>query len=520
MDAPGMTTTELLEELAAVRQRLAILEASEHDRAAMQAELQRSEANYRELVEGVNSIILRMDRRGALTYANQFAYRFLGYSKEEILGKNVVGTIVPPVESTGRDLSRHIRDLCQHPEQFKNNENENLCRDGRRVWIAWTNKPVRDEHGRVTEILCIGNDITHRRQFEQALEASQRYCRDLFDATTDAIVVLDPPTCQFVDANPATFDMTGYTREEFFSLTLGDLCDGRPPYTAELAAQTIGKAAEEGPQVLDWRARRKNGEVFWVEATLKRVSIEGKRHVLAVVADVSARREAEERVRREQKALRQLFEAQEWERRLIAYEIHDGLAQLLTGATMQFEVSEKLHGENHEASAEAFFTGKRLLDEALAETRRLIRGLRPAVLDESGAVAAIEHLISEGRGQPGPRVEFHHDVQFERLDPMLENTLFRIAQESLTNARRYSQGQRVEIRLTQSGDRVTLAVHDDGVGFDPDEVRPNSFGLRGIHERARLLGGQATIISRPGQGATVRVELPIEPSWAGGNGDA
>jgi PAS domain S-box-containing protein/putative nucleotidyltransferase with HDIG domain len=125
--------------------------------------LKKNEINYRELVESSNSIILRLDPQGKVTFINEFAQNFFGYPKGEILGKNVVGTIVPEIESSGRDLAAMIADLGKNPERYINNENENLKRSGERVWVAWTNKGVFDAQGVLTEVFCIGNDITANR---------------------------------------------------------------------------------------------------------------------------------------------------------------------------------------------------------------------------------------------------------------------------------------------------------------------------------------------------------------------
>ncbi|MDD5072618.1 MAG: PAS domain-containing sensor histidine kinase [Candidatus Omnitrophica bacterium] len=127
------------------------------------------EIQYRELVENANSIILRMDMRGDVTYFNRFAQNFFGYRQEEILGKNVVGTIVAPTDSSGRDLKAMIDDMALHPSSYVSNENENVMRNGTRVWIAWTNKSILDEDGLVREILCIGNDITRLKEAEQEI---------------------------------------------------------------------------------------------------------------------------------------------------------------------------------------------------------------------------------------------------------------------------------------------------------------------------------------------------------------
>lgn len=136
--------------------------------------LRESEAKYRELVQNANSIIMRRDTQGTITFFNEFAQDFFGFTEDEILGKNVVGTIVPERDSSGRDLAAMIQDIGRHPEKYATNENENMRRDGERVWVAWTNKAIRDKDGNVLEILCIGNDITERKQLEAQLQQAQK----------------------------------------------------------------------------------------------------------------------------------------------------------------------------------------------------------------------------------------------------------------------------------------------------------------------------------------------------------
>ena len=139
------------------------------DRYRAEEAMRASESKYRELVQNANSIILRMDPQGEITFFNEFAQRFLGYTEAEILGRNIVSTIVPATDTAGHDLAAMIAEIGKHPERFTNNENENMRRNGDRVWIAWTNKGIVDEQGAITEILCIGNDITERKQAEALL---------------------------------------------------------------------------------------------------------------------------------------------------------------------------------------------------------------------------------------------------------------------------------------------------------------------------------------------------------------
>jgi PAS domain S-box-containing protein len=138
-------------------------------RTQAEASLHQSREQYRELVENANSIILRMDTNGRVTFANEFAERFFGYDKQELVGHRVTDTIVPARESTGRDLFLVMEELTSHPEQFACNENENVRKSGERVWIAWTNKPIFDASGRLRGVLCIGNDITILKRTEAEL---------------------------------------------------------------------------------------------------------------------------------------------------------------------------------------------------------------------------------------------------------------------------------------------------------------------------------------------------------------
>jgi len=144
---------------------------TEHRRA--EEALRESEARYRELVENANSIILRMDKMGTVTFINEFAQRFFGYHVDEIVGRSVIGTIVPESDSSGRDLGVMILDIGLHPERYVANENENIKRDGTRVWISWTNKPLFDSSGMINEILCVGNDATARKHAEEEKEKLQ-----------------------------------------------------------------------------------------------------------------------------------------------------------------------------------------------------------------------------------------------------------------------------------------------------------------------------------------------------------
>ncbi len=154
-------------ELVSANEQL-IIRIEDQDRA--EKALAESEKKYRDLVESANSIILRWRPDGIITFFNAYAQKFFGFTESEIIGKNVVGTIVPALESSGRDLARLMADIESNPEIHAFNENENIRKDGQKIWISWTNKPIYNESGILTEILSVGNDITTRKNMEESLK--------------------------------------------------------------------------------------------------------------------------------------------------------------------------------------------------------------------------------------------------------------------------------------------------------------------------------------------------------------
>jgi signal transduction histidine kinase len=211
-----------------------------------------------------------------------------------------------------------------------------------------------------------------------------------------------------------------------------------------------------------------------------------------------------------QALVEQLINAQEEERRLVAYDIHDGLIQMLVGARLQLGNALADRESDPERAGTTLKKGLDELAAAIAEARRVIEGLRPATLDDLGLVTTLRQFAEESLAACDCQLEFIASPPDLSLPPPVEITAFRIAQEAITNARKYSATQRLRVALTLNSGALTVKVRDWGHGFNPEAVTEGrGMGLTGMRERARLLGGECLIESAPGAGTTVKATLPL-----------
>ena len=190
------------------------------ERKRAEKDLRESEEEYRELVESANAIILKMDNQGNITFFNEYAQQFFGYSEPEILGKNVLGLIVPKKDSSGQNMKVAMKNLVNNTSRYARNENENIRRNGERVWVSWTNKAIVDESGAQVGVLSIGNDITERKRAEENLRRTNRAlkaistCSDAMVHATDELDLLRDICRIIVDVGGYRMAWIGYAEND------------------------------------------------------------------------------------------------------------------------------------------------------------------------------------------------------------------------------------------------------------------------------------------------------------------
>jgi len=154
-------------------------------------QLRQSETRYRELVENANSAIIRWQADGCITYFNEYAQTLFGYRPSEVLGRHI-SILLPDQESTGKSLKSLVQDVVAHPEDYVTNINENICKDGTRIWMAWTNKRVYDQEGNILELMSIGTDVTRQKMAEASVRESEMRFRQIADFMPQLVWTADP----------------------------------------------------------------------------------------------------------------------------------------------------------------------------------------------------------------------------------------------------------------------------------------------------------------------------------------
>ena len=254
-------------------------------------ELRKSEEKYRTLFHQSMEGIYIHDFEGRVLDVNDIACSQSGYSREEWLGQTVFDGQSNSNTNMKRDDVINAWSKWELGQRFVL-QSEHRRKDGTVYPVEVSTGIV--SYGNERVLLAFVKDITEQKKAEIALQKSEQNYREIFNSTTEAIFVYDSETGAILDANASGLLLYGYTHDEVLRLTLEDFSLGVSPYSMEEAKQWLHKVFTEGAQTFEWKSRKKNGEIFWVEVSLKIVSINGQQKILSVVRDISANKKAEE----------------------------------------------------------------------------------------------------------------------------------------------------------------------------------------------------------------------------------
>jgi PAS domain S-box-containing protein len=357
--------------------------------------------------------------------------------------------------------------------------------------------PEKDSNGRTRGFYTLVHDITERKALETRLHDSEQRLRAIVDNAGDAIITVDYEG-RVQSYNPAAERIFGRSAEEVIGRDARLLL---PPSCLECTdfpgCFQVGQCVRGAHRPNDLVGRHKDGRLFPVEITVG--EIHDLRLYVALLRDTSERRALE----------RQIIEISTAEQERIGREIHDGIGQQLTALTMLASSAERrLSAAERPEEARIVAGLVSHLQDTLAQTRALARGLAPVEIDPQGLVAALSDLTDYVSRSSGVLCRFVAAEGIEVGEDGLATHLYRIAQEALHNAVRHGAPRAVEVRLDQADRELVLSVHDDGIGIRQTETPTSGLGIHFMRYRAGIIGGELTIETAAEGGTLIRCACP------------
>jgi PAS domain S-box-containing protein len=432
-------------------------------------DLARSEVRQRQIAEDPSNAIVRVDRTGTVSYVSP-VFGMLGQPGAEHVGAPMTLHIHPDDLHLFADRDA----LFDNPDEMRFRRFRLISRTGGIVWVDGCSHGAVDPiTGRVNEIQTSLRDVTEQVEAEQALRESEERFRVLAEAAVEGICLSD--SGGIISANPAFSELYGYEPDEVVGMSISAFMTPEH-HCAAAEAHALDSALR-----VEFTAVRKDGSRFPGYASSRTTTYQGRTVRVTTITDLTALK---------------LSSALE-ERRRIARDLHDGLAQELA-----FIASKTRTATRHQPTAETLEAVGSAADRALHEARRAISVLssrEPQPLPRALCQTA-EDLCS--RSGVGVALLVDEDV---RVAGDAGEDLLRILREAITNASRHGRAEKITVRLWQD-EHVHLTVEDDGTGFDPG-APSRGFGLVSMRERAQAVGATFALESRVGEGTRVEVVL-------------
>jgi PAS domain S-box-containing protein len=346
----------------------------------------------------------------------------------------------------------------------------------------------------IESIAPLVGEAIHRFRVEESLHESETRFRSLFESHAGIKLLVDPETRCLVDANPAAAAFYGYDRAHLCSLRLDDLT----AFPASEAEAHVRKLSTGHGELLIVPHRLASGEIRTMELQVSPVSIGRQRVLYCILHDVTERKRLEQEV----------VEISERERQHVGQDLHDSVGGKLTGvALIAKALAQSLQAKGLK-DAELAEEVVQCLNECIAQTRSIARGLCPVELSVSGLTSALVELALEQEKLSGIECRFEAEPGLQIHGSFVASHLFRLAQEALSNALRHARPTRVQIRLARRGSNICLEINDNGGGFNARRPHRSGIGLRSMRYRAEVIGAQFSIVSNPGGGTVVSCLMP------------
>ena len=477
-----------------------------------------SENKYRELVENAGSIILKMDTEGRITFFNEYAARFFGFSEAEILGQCVIGTIVPETESTGRNLVEMVQEIFAYPDAYTRSINENTRKNGERVWVSWSNHALVNADGSKAGILSIGQDISERKQSEEKFST-------LFHASPDAIILSRFHDGMVLDINAGFTRFTGFTSDQVIGKTsreIGLWNDFNDRVRLEAVIKRYGEIS-----CFEAYFKTRDGSNLLGQISGRTIEIDGTLCLLSIIRDITER----------DYILWERIKAQKLESiSVLAGGIAHNFNNVLTGVIGYISYAKKNLGDAAkvlqilDAAEKSSYRAAGIARQLLTFSHGGTTIVKESVSVDSLVQEAVSLFLSGSNVKGDIECTSHQtiNVDSQQISQAFNNIVLnavhsmtdggtlavRVDSCSLNDNNRYS---------LPPGDYVYIVFADSGCGIKKDDLikvfdpyfttreSGTGLGLSTTHSIVSEHGGHIDITSEVGKGTTVTIILPSLP---------
>ncbi|HZE85700.1 MAG TPA: PAS domain S-box protein [Puia sp.] len=436
---------------------------------------------------------------------NKKAEELYGSTEQEVIGRPVVDVLFHEFLDDPREVAWKT---LKETGKWKG-EVLQLSRDGKKLFMEVSSSCVKDPKGQIIGFVSICRDITDIRRVKEELLAEQLRLRDLIQNVPGVVY-------QWEENYDGSFGFTYVSpkMEEYFGLSQEQVYnhpDLLHPDDKKRFRDSIDEANRtEKPWEFEGRLLYPDGSIkWWRGSSVMSMKTEKGRIYNGIIIDITARKNQEkkleeEEVEKKKEIIKVIMDAQEKERREISSELHDNVNQILTTCKLFLEIAR-----NNPADAR-FIDGCYInIQNVIQEIRNISHNLTPYTLKDLGLAAAIRDIV-EKINQSGKlliRLVSFQNLEEEKISPDIKLALFRIIQEKISNVLKHSQASELKISIDLYGDLVYLKLTDNGQGFDENAVK-KGLGLNNIQNRVEYYKGTMRLITAPGQGCELIVELP------------
>jgi PAS domain S-box-containing protein len=513
-----MSEVESLQaELRELRARTREIETKLIEQGAVSLDAELFTEIWRQFVQTMETFVVLHGLDGRFLFINK---TIDAYTPQEILQKNAFDMMPPEQAAAMRALFERISREHQ-PLPFIGQDSQT----GR--WFANHFTPI-EFAGRVVAVGSVTEDVTEKLATQNLLTESEARLRFLVSSLPIVYWAVDANLCfvQSLGAGLSSLQLqqqqvVGQSLEHYLGSDSADSQKSIAAHRRALLGETVQYEHEFGARhFLSFVSPMRNdrGQIIGVVGVAVDLTEQKQQATRLQTTRNELEAKVQERTNQLQSAyasvsqqhlvLQRLVELLERDKRMMAYEIHDGLVQDLTAAQFFFGAVESVLETLDSHPAQSFQQGMQTLQKTIREARRIMSGCSPYELEQFGLIPAIEALTLEIQERTGIQIRFQHHVNQHRFAPKIDLAVFRIVQESLNNIWKHSGTVRAEVTMEQVENELFIRIRDWGKGFDPNAIRPKNYGVLSIRERAKLLGGEARIESKPLQGTTISVRLP------------